>query len=145
MDKKPTILIIDDHDCIRLLLGSILNKNYDVVTKKDGLEGMAWLSAGNVPDLILLDLIMPSLSGYEFLQNLRMSGFFKDIPVLILSGNDDQHEIDRCFQLGIQDFFHKPFNPIQLREKIQAIFTPSEEAAETTVSASKKLVDLTAG
>lgn len=144
MNKKPTILIIDDHDSIRLLLGSILSKTYSVVTKKDGLEGMAWLSNGNIPDLILLDLVMPSLSGYEFLQNLRNSGFFKDIPVLILSGNDDQKEVDRCFALGINDYFQKPFNPIQLREKIQAVFTPSENPVEAQVP-STTLINLAAG
>lgn len=145
MDKRPTILIIDDHDCIRLLLGSILSKNYEVVTKKDGLEGMAWLSNGNIPDLILLDLVMPSLNGYEFLQNIRTSGFFKNIPVLILSGTEDQVEKDRCFQLGIRDFFNKPFNPIQLKAKIQAIFSNTDRPVETELEPSTAFFRLAAG
>ena len=97
MNNKRTILIIDDHDCIRLLLGSILSKNYEVVTKKNGLEAMAWLSSGNIPDLILLDLVMPSLNGFDFLKNLRTSGFFRNIPVLVLSGNDDEAEKEPWF------------------------------------------------
>ena len=145
MNKRRTILIIDDHDCIRLLLGSILSKNYEVVAKKDGLEAMAWLSSGNIPDLILLDLVMPSLNGYEFLKNLRTSGFFKSIPVLILSVNNYSSEMQRCYQLGIKDFFHKPFNPIQLREKINLVFKQTSKSSKENAAQAASFFKLAAG
>lgn len=133
MNNKRTILVIDDHDCIRLLLGSILSKNYEVVTKKDGLEAMAWLSSGNIPDLILLDLVMPSLDGFDFLKNLRTSGFFSQIPVLVLSGNNNETDMKRCYNLGINDFFQKPFNPVQLREKITYVFKQHGQPVKETI------------
>jgi DNA-binding response OmpR family regulator len=119
--KKANILIIEDHDAVRLLLGLTFKKEYHVVTKRDGIEGLAWLSAGNMPDLIMLDMQMPRLNGLEFLRQLRSTGFFAQIPVLLISGNDDATENAEVFNLGIVDFIPKPFNPVSLREKVMAI------------------------
>ena len=124
--QKANILIVDDHEAVRFLLGLTLSKQYDVVTKRDGLEGLAWLSAGNIPDLIMLDMQMPRLNGVDFLKQLRSSGMFRDIPVLLVSGNDNQEDIALSHGLGIVDFIRKPFNPISLKEKVfQAIYSRS--------------------
>jgi CheY-like chemotaxis protein len=120
---KKSILIIEDHESIRMLLGNMLSKNYKVVATKDGLEGMAWLVKGNLPDLILLDMTMPRLSGNEFLKNIRQSGFFKDIPVIVVSGNDGESEIKNCLQWGVCDYLTKPFNPVRLKEKINVLLS----------------------
>ena len=119
--KKANILIIEDHEAVRLLLGLTFKKQYNVVTKRDGIEGWAWLSAGNMPDLIMLDMQMPRLNGLDFLRQLRASGFFAEIPVLLVSGNDNATENANAFDLGIVDFIRKPFNPVSLREKVTAI------------------------
>lgn len=118
---KKSVLIIEDHDSIRFLLGSILSKKYEVTTMRDGLEGMAWLVKGNLPDLIILDMDMPRLSGDEFLKNIRQSGFFRDIPVIVVSGNDGEDDIKKCLKWGVSDYLTKPFNPISLKEKINLI------------------------
>lgn len=120
---RKQILIIEDHDSIRLLLGTMLSKNYEVVTKKDGLEGMAWLVKGNLPDLILLDMSMPRLSGDEFLKNIRQSGFFRDIPVIVVSGNDGEDDIKNCLRWGVYDYMTKPFNPVSLKHKIETVLS----------------------
>ena len=127
MNKQQTkILIIDDHDAVRLLLGLTLKDQYNVITKRDGIDGMAWLAAGNIPDLIILDMQMPRLNGLDFLKQLRSSGMFKLIPVLLVSANDNEREITESFDLGIIDFISKPFNPVKLKEKIhQALQKPS--------------------
>jgi DNA-binding response OmpR family regulator len=127
--KKANILIIEDHDAVRLLLGLTFKKEYHVVTKRDGIEGLAWLSAGNMPDLIMLDMHMPRLNGLQFLRQLRSSGFFAEIPVLLVSGNDDAVENAQIFNLGIVDFIPKPFNPVSLREKVMAILQKNQVAA----------------
>lgn len=127
--KKANILIIEDHDAVRLLLGLTFKKEYHVVTKRDGIEGLAWLSAGNMPDLIMLDMHMPRLNGLQFLRQLRSSGFFAEIPVLFVSGNDDAIENAEIFNLGIVDFIPKPFNPVSLREKVMAILEKQQVAA----------------
>ena len=119
--QKANILIIDDHDAVRLLLGLTLKNRFDVITKKDGIEGMAWLSAGNIPDLIMLDMQMPRLNGLEFLKQIRTSGMFRDIPVILVSANENEYEITQSFGLGIVDFIRKPFNPIKLKEIVDNI------------------------
>ena len=102
--RKANILIIEDHDAVRLLLGLTFKKQFTVVTKRDGLEGLAWLAAGNFPDLIILDMQMPRLNGIGFLRQLRSSGMFNQIPVLLVSGNNDANENAELFDLGILDF-----------------------------------------
>lgn len=121
MESRKNILVVEDHKSIRLLLGNLLSKEYAVTTKKDGFEGMAWLGSGNIPDLIVLDMSMPRLSGYEFLRGIRNSGFYRNIPVVVLSGNEDQEEIARCMKMGISQYLTKPFNPISLRSSIGEI------------------------
>jgi two-component system, chemotaxis family, chemotaxis protein CheY len=121
MSLKSNILITEDHDAARFLLGATLKKDFHVVTKKDGLEAMAWLASGNIPDLIVLDMNMPRLGGIDFLKQIKNSGMYKEIPVLIVSSNEDEDEILQCFALGVWGFFLKPFNPILLKEKITHI------------------------
>ena len=124
VDKK-NILVIEDHESLRVLLSRILEKNYEVTTKQDGFDALAWLSYGNIPDLIILDMSLPRLSGLDFLENIRNSGFFQEIPVIIVSGEEDTEVIARCRQLGIAGFLHKPFNPIALKENISAVLSPA--------------------
>lgn len=128
MKSKKNILVIEDHKSIRLLLGTMLSKHYSVVTTKNGMEGMAWLGKGNIPDLILLDMSMPQLTGQEFLSNIRCSGFFKDIPVVVISGEDSPKAKKQCYQLGIREYFTKPFNPIKLNQSINYILQPNNQA-----------------
>ncbi len=125
--RKANILIIEDHDAVRLLLGLTFKKQFNVVTKRDGLEGLAWLAAGNFPDLIILDIQMPRLNGIGFLRQLRSSGMFNQIPVLLVSGNNDVNENAELFDLGILDFIPKPFNPTLLYEKVKTIISNNQK------------------
>ena len=120
---KRNILVIEDHKSVRLLLDQFLSKHYSVTCKKDGFEGLAWLSYGNLPDLIILDMSMPRLSGLDFLNNIRTSGLFRDIPVLVVSAEEDSRIINKCKELGIEGFIEKPFNPIDLNTKIKNVLT----------------------
>jgi DNA-binding response OmpR family regulator len=125
--RKANILIIEDHDAVRLLLGMTFKRQFHVVTKRDGLEGLAWLSAGNFPDLIVLDMEMPRLNGLGFLRQLRSSGLFSQIPVLLVSGNTNNMQQSELFELGIVDFMAKPFNPSTLYEKVKAIVEENQK------------------
>jgi DNA-binding response OmpR family regulator len=82
---------------------------------------MAWLVAGNIPDLIMLDMQMPRLNGLDFLKQLKSSGVFRHVPVILVSANDNEEDIAMSFDLGIVDFISKPFNPITLKEKVKNI------------------------
>ncbi len=115
---KETILIVDDHDSVRLILGNILVKQYNVVTKSDGIEAFGWLHRGNEPDLIVLDMVMPRLHGMTFLSNIKSSGLFSHIPVIVLTGNENKEFEMQVRTMGASGFIRKPFKPDNLRETI---------------------------
>ena len=115
---RHKILVIDDEKSIRLLLENFLSKNYDVVSKSNGLEALEWLE-GNLPDLIICDLQMPEINGYDFTKQIRSSGFFDDIPIIILSGIEESSEKIKCFDMGADDYVVKPFNPKEIEARIK--------------------------
>ncbi len=119
------ILAIDDERSIRLIIETTLKDKYEVITKNDGEEGYYWMiKERNLPDLIICDIQMPNLDGYEFLERIRNSGFFGDIPVIMLSGVEQSKERVRCYQLKAQDYLTKPFNPVELIELIDKNLQP---------------------
>ena len=117
MITKKQILIIDDDNSTRLLLQYLLSERYRVIGKTNGMEGMLWLNAGNIPDLILLDINMPKLNGKDFLKHVRFSGFFSDIPILILSSETQLQEV-KSF-ISPNDILGKPFMPDLLFRKLE--------------------------
>ena len=122
MKHSRLILIIEDNKGFRTLMNHYLGKRYQVVTKSNGIDAMRWLAEGYYPDLILLDLGLPEMTGKDFLAGLKSSGFYRDIPVIILSGNNKTTFTSDAMK-DIQHYFEKPFDPRKLQEKIESIFT----------------------
>lgn len=114
MGTKNHVLIIDDDEAMCKLLEKVLAKYYIVTTKKDGMQAMYWLVGGRIPDLIITDIDMPNLDGYEFIRNIKMSGYYKDVPVVVITGYDDKEQKLKCMKYGAHDYFVKPFNPKDL-------------------------------
>ena len=122
------ILIIEDDSSLCMLLDHILGKNYKVNTVTNGMDAICALIDGQQPDVIVSDMMMPSMDGLELLENLRFNGLFRDIPVVILSGSEDPFRKRRCEELGIHAFISKPFKPKSLIETIEkAIITRKPE------------------
>lgn len=119
MNKQ--VLLIEDHDSLRRLMGVFLSRNFRVVAAKNGLEAMGWLSKGEIPDVIVTDVRMPELGGAQLLSNLRSSGLYGDIPVVVVSGSGEEVDEQTFKQLGATAFFRKPFNPSQLQERLLQI------------------------
>jgi DNA-binding response OmpR family regulator len=120
---KKKILIIDDELSIRILLENFLKRNYDVAAKNDGMEGLKWMEEGNIPDLVVADIQMPNLDGYDFIKNVRASGYYKDIPLIMLSGIESSNEKVKCLKLGANDYVVKPFNPEELEIRIELLLS----------------------
>lgn len=118
---KKKILVIDDEITIRTLLEKFLSNQFDVMALSNGQEALNWLQSGNMPDLMIVDLEMPSMDGHEFLQQVKSSGFFRSIPVMMLSGVDSSAERVKCLKAGALDFMIKPFNPEELTIKIDIL------------------------
>lgn len=120
---KKKVLIIDDELSIRMLLENYIGKTYDIVTKTDGLEGIKYLEEGNIPDLIVADIQMPNLDGYELLKQVRASGYFGNIPMIMLSGIESSQERVKCLRIGADDYIVKPFNPEELLLRINNLIS----------------------
>ena len=82
---------------------------------------MQWLFEGNRPNLIVLDIWMPGMSGDEFLSFIKQNGLYKDIPVLILSGEESSDFRIKMLEEGAADFILKPFNPQELKVRIRKV------------------------
>ncbi len=117
------ILVIDDELSIRKLLENFLSATYDVTTRDNGEDALEWLE-GNLPDLIICDIQMPRMNGYQFIEKVRQRGFTKHTPVIMLSATEGSRERVKCYQLGSQDFLVKPFNPEELAELIRKNLYP---------------------
>ena len=111
---KKTILVIDDDYFVRTLLNFLLQDFYEVVTIENGFKAMMWLDKGNIPDLILTDMDMPQINGFNLLKHLQKSGYYRDIPVLVLSGHNSPELEEQCRLSGAAGFISKPFNPPDL-------------------------------
>lgn len=113
------IVAIDDEISIRFILESTLKSQYEIITFENGKEALEYLQKGNLPDLIICDLQMPEINGYDLTKQIRSSGFFDDIPIIILSGIEESSEKIKCFEMGADDYVVKPFNPKEIEARIK--------------------------
>jgi len=120
---KKKILVLEDAPSIQKILELVLNKEYEIITKNDGQEGLEWLQEGNHPDLIISDVNMPNMSGEEFLKQIKVSAFFQSIPVIMLSGIENSAERIKMLKLGADDYMIKPFNPEELKLKVEILLS----------------------
>lgn len=106
---RPTILVVDDAAENLMIMESILAKDYSLKLFKESSEALEYAFA-NPPDLILLDIMMPNIDGFETCRRLKANPKLADIPVIfITSKNEDEYE-ERGFSVGASDFIHKPIN-----------------------------------
>jgi len=115
---KKKLLIVDDDLSILKLLNFILSKEYEIVVKNNGIEAFGWLEDGNLPQLIISDLQMPYFDGQSFIKNVKISGFYRDIPVIVLSAAYDLDEKISGMPFKVAAYIHKPFNPATLKTAI---------------------------
>lgn len=119
---KKTILIIDDSLPIRYLLEAILGHQYTVVSAQDGLAAMSWLSKGSTPDLIITDLHMPNIDGWELLAHLSASYLYKDIPAIVITGALESVPDDFVGKYNnVHAVIQKPFDPANLLQQVGEI------------------------
>ncbi|MFN3950949.1 MAG: PleD family two-component system response regulator [Thermaurantimonas sp.] len=115
---KKQVLIIDDQPVMRKLLEQFLKDKYEVISLENGKEALEWMYDGNIPDVVIADLNMPEIDGFEYIKRVRESAFFQDIPLIVLSGEDSSTERIKCLKLGANDYLIKPFNPEELALRI---------------------------
>lgn len=116
--KKPKLLLVDDSKPILRLLEVLLKSKYETFAASSVLAALNWLNDHNIPDLIITDIQMPSIDGVEFITHLGNSVYYRSIPILIISGYDNEEISDRCDKLTVEGFLTKPFDPVELRNMV---------------------------
>ena len=120
---KKKVLVIDDELTMRTLLEFFLGSKYEVASVGSAIEALAWLD-DHLPDLIISDIQMSGIDGFEFLKTVRKRGYTRNTPIIMLSGKSESKERVKCYQLGAQDYLTKPFNPQELDEVVKKNLFP---------------------
>ncbi len=117
---QGNILIVDDNENNRELLSRQLKKEgYTFAQASGGRQALGMIGTGDY-DLVLLDLLMPELNGYQVLEELKANSLWQHIPVIMISALDELDSIIKCIEIGAEDYLPKPFNPILLKARIGA-------------------------
>ena len=115
------IVIIDDKEAMTKVMSHYLSANFECFCFDNPLKAFAWLEEGHKPDLILLDIRMPEMTGDECLRKLKQNEWYKQIPVIIVSAEDNSQERMRFLSEGAEDYITKPFNPMELKVRITKV------------------------
>jgi DNA-binding response OmpR family regulator len=117
----PLVLVADDEEDIRALVAFRLKRaGYEVITAADGAEALT-LATSRLPDLVVLDMMMPKATGLEVTRSLRELDETKDMPVILLTARAQEADVARGFEAGADDYVKKPFSPQDLQLRVQAL------------------------
>ena len=126
---KYGILIVDDEKSNLNVLAHTLRQEYTVYTAKDGITGIE-IANEYLPDLILLDIIMPEMDGYEVIAKLKESERTKIIPVIFITGLANHESVEKGMSLGAADYIFKPFNAVTIKEKVEKQLKLSDDSLQ---------------
>ena len=122
MPNKKILIVEDDSFLQGLVSRKLTASNFDVSVALSATEGYKVLESGIIPDLILLDLLLPNIDGFEFLAKIRENPMLKPVPVIVFSNLSEEKDILKAKNLGITDFMIKSnFTLDELLEKIKSV------------------------
>ena len=147
-EESSLILVVDDNEMNRDMLSRRLKRlGYSTVLANDGEKALEAI-VENKFDLVLLDIMMPNLNGYDTLERIKSNHLTQHIPVIMISAVDDLESVVRCIELGAEDYLFKPFNPVLLKARVAAslekthLRTTMENSIDSTSPRITELVDM---
>ena len=118
--EKGHILVVDDNRINRIKLSrSLEHQGHTVGLAEDGQQALDLLRS-HWFDVVLLDILMPGMDGYQVLETMKGDPELRDLPVIVISAVDDEDSAVRCIEMGAEDYLPKPFNPVLLRARLNA-------------------------
>src|ERR1700758_673275 len=118
-DVKKTVLLVDDAPANIQVVNSILKDIYKIRIATNGAKALELAKADPPPDLVLLDVMMPEMDGYEVCTRLKADPITREIPVIFLTGQTEVEDETRGFDVGAVDYIHKPFSPAVVKARVQ--------------------------
>ncbi|MBI5242709.1 MAG: response regulator [Elusimicrobia bacterium] len=127
--RQKTVLVADDDVVVRALIGNVLESaGYRILDAGNGREAVD-MAAGELPDIIVMDLGMPMMTGIAAIAALRAEPKTRQIPILVCSAHDSFDNVDQCAALGVKDFIVKPFDSARLLAKVKELIERGRKPA----------------
>ncbi len=131
-DEHGHILVVDDNRLNRIKLSRGLEQQgHTVSLAEDGHQALEMVRTQSF-DVVLLDIIMPEMDGYQVLEHLKSDNVLRDIPVIVISALDEMDSAVRCIEMGAEDYLPKPFNPVLLKARLDASLEKSFSGTDFT-------------
>ncbi|WP_073088670.1 putative bifunctional diguanylate cyclase/phosphodiesterase [Selenomonas ruminantium] len=125
MDDKPVMLIVDDVEINRVVLTQFFQDDYEIIEAENGQEALQAI-AGNKVSIVLVDLVMPVMDGFQVLSFMKQNDQYAGIPVVVMTANNDGDSEARAMEMGAADFITKPYNPTIVRCRIRNVMAREE-------------------
>lgn len=132
-DSRPIVLVVDDNADIRAYIAESLSEQYRTLTAKDGAEGIA-LAQESIPDLVVSDIMMPVMDGFELCGHLKQDVRTSHIPIILLTAKDTPTDKTRGYDLGADSYITKPFSSSLLLSRIRNLLDSRQKIARRLVS-----------
>ena len=139
--ERPLILFVDDNPAVRKYVADILSKQYDVITAEDGLAGLKQIKR-YIPDIIISDIMMPGMDGYEFCKTVKSNPKLQHIPLIFLTAKADTEFKIESLEEGADDYIVKPFNSQELMARVKSMLRIQELVRENALK-EQKVAELT--
>ncbi|MBT8437704.1 MAG: response regulator, partial [Gammaproteobacteria bacterium] len=118
-NKRDIVMVVDDSITMRRVASKLLERhNYEVITAKDGVDALAQLQDLR-PDVMLLDIEMPRMDGFELATHMQNEENFSRIPIIMITSRTGEKHRDRAFEIGVNNYMGKPYQEEELIENIQ--------------------------
>src|SRR3984957_15138818 len=117
--NQKTVLVVDDAPANIQIVNSILKDIYKIRVATSGSKALELVKVAPLPDLVLLDVVMPEMDGYEVCKRLKMDPETRDIPVIFLTGQTEVEDETKGFDVGAVDYIHKPFSPAVVKARVR--------------------------
>ncbi len=140
LNKKHTILIVDDTETNIDILLELLDSDYDVLVSLDGTNALEILKVEQV-DLILLDIMMPDIDGFEVCRILKSQEMTKEIPIIFITAKTDEDSIEKAYDMGGTDYVTKPFRVKELLSRVKKELKYQEMLKELKILTSRDAID----
>ena len=132
--KRGTVLVADDDPVMRLLMLEMLNQvGLDVIEAEDGLQALAY-ARGMAPDLVLLDVDMPGMDGFEVCRAIRRHETGHTVPIIMVTGGDELEAVTLAYEVGATDFISKPINWPILGHRVLYVLRASDAIARLRIA-----------